>query len=157
MRSYRPEELFDQGGPAHPGAGGAGPQGDRRMGANPHANGGILLRDLRLPDFRDYAIDVPRPGDVMNEDAAHAGQVPPRRDQAQPGPAQLPDLRPGRDRLQPADRRLRGDRTSSGSARSSPSDDHLAPDGRVMEMLSEHQCEGWLEGYLLTGRHGLFN
>ena len=133
------------------------PEGERRMGANPHANGGLLLRDLRLPDFRDYAVDVPQPGRGRGRGHARPGRVPPRRDQAQRGAAQLPRLRPGRDRLEPPGPRCSRSTDQQWMAEIVPTDDHLAPDGRVMEMLSEHQCEGWLEGYLLTGRHGLFS
>ena len=157
MRSYRPEELFDENGRLVPELAELAPRGERRMGANPHANGGILLRDLRLPDFRDYAIDVPEPGKVEGEDTRTLRQVPARRDQAQRRPAQLPHLRARRNGLQPPDRRFRGHRTSSGKPRSCRPTTTSPPTGRVVEMLSEHQCEGWLEGYLLTGRHGLFN
>jgi xylulose-5-phosphate/fructose-6-phosphate phosphoketolase len=156
MRSYRPEELFDEKGRLIAELAALAPSGDRRMGANPVANGGILLRDLRLPDFRDYAIDVPAPGTVMNEDARTLGKF-------------LRDVI-----AHNADRRnfriFGPDETASNRltavldvtakqwmAEVVPTDDHLAPEGRVVEMLSEHQCEGWLEGYLLTGRHGLFN
>jgi xylulose-5-phosphate/fructose-6-phosphate phosphoketolase len=156
MRSYRPEELFDEAGKFIPELAELAPRGERRMGANPHANGGILLRDLWLPDFRDYAIAVPKPGSVMNEDARTLGKF-------------LRDvIKLNQDRR---NFRIFGpDETASNrltavfeatdkqwEAEVIPTDDHLAPEGRVMEMLSEHQCEGWLEGYLLTGRHGIFN
>ena len=132
------------------------PTGDRRMGANPHANGGVLLRDLRLPDFRDYAIDVPAPGQVKGEDTRTCGKF--LRDVIQLNEDQRNFRIFGPDET--ASNRLTAvlDATDKQwEAEVVPTDDHLAPAGRVMEMLSEHQCEGWLEGYLLTGRHGLFN
>jgi xylulose-5-phosphate/fructose-6-phosphate phosphoketolase len=156
LRSYRPQELFDDSGRLLPELAELAPNGDRRMGANPHANGGILLRDLRMPDFREYGRDVPVPGC--------------------PGPGDTHVLGPFlRDviRLNDAQRNFRvfgPDETLSNGLESvfdvttrqweaavEPNDEFLAPTGRVMEILSEHQCEGWLEGYLLTGRHGLFN
>ena len=109
MRSYRPEELFDEGGRLIPELRELAPKGERRMGANPHANGGILLRDLRLPDFRDYAIDVPQPGNIMNEDARTLGKFLRDVIKLNAESTQLPDLRPRRDRLQPPGRRVRGD------------------------------------------------
>ena len=124
------------------------------MSANPHANGGLLLRDLDLPDFRDYAVDVERarPAHERGRRGSSARWLRDvirrtRRSSASSGPTRRP--RTGW-------RRLRGHRPSLGR-RAPPGDDHLAPDGRVMEVLSEHLCQGWLEGYLLTGRHGLFN
>jgi xylulose-5-phosphate/fructose-6-phosphate phosphoketolase len=156
MRSYRPEELFDESGRLIPELRELAPRGVRRMGANPHANGGLLLRDLRLPEFSDYAIDVPRPGNVMGEDARTLGKF--LRDVIKLN-AERRDFRIfGPDET--ASNRLTAvfDATNKqwlgGVVKT---DDHLAPDGRVIEMLSEHQCEGWLEGYLLTGRHGIFN
>ncbi len=154
MRSYRPEELFDESGAPVQEIANLAPRGERRMSANPHANGGALLRDLTLPDFRDYAIDVPKPGAAFSEATRVLG-------------AYLRDVV----RLNPDTFRIMGpDETASNRlsavfeatdrawmADVEPNDDHLAPDGRVMEMLSEHMCQGWLEGYLLTGRHGLFN
>jgi xylulose-5-phosphate/fructose-6-phosphate phosphoketolase len=156
MRSYRPEELFDESGRLIVELRELAPKGERRMGANPHANGGILLRDLRLPEFSDYAIDVPRPGNVMGEDARTLGKF--LRDVVKLN-AERRDFRIfGPDET--ASNRL----TAVFEATNKqwlgavvPSDDHLAPDGRVIEMLSEYQCEGRLEGYLLTGRHGIFN
>jgi xylulose-5-phosphate/fructose-6-phosphate phosphoketolase len=154
MRSYRPEELFDASGAPRPEVTALAPAGERRMSANPHANGGLLLRELELPDFRDYAVDVPAPATTSSEATRVLG-------------AWLRDvMRVNADRF-----RLMGpDETASNrlsavfevtdrvwEARSLAGDDHLAPDGRVMEVLSEHLCQGWLEGYLLTGRHGLFN
>jgi xylulose-5-phosphate/fructose-6-phosphate phosphoketolase len=156
MRSYRPEELFDQDGRLIPDLRELAPEGLRRMGANPYANGGILLRDLRLPDFRLYAIDIPRPGSVMNEDARTLGKF--LRDVIKLNQDQRNFRIFGPDET--ASNRLTAvfDATDKQwDAAVVPTDDHLAPEGRVIEMLSEHQCEGWLEGYLLTGRHGLFN
>ena len=156
MRSYKPAELFDRDGRLMPELAELAPEGDRRMGANPHANGGILLRDLRLPDFRDYAIEVTRPGDVMGEDTRTLGKF--LRDVIKVNEDQRNFRIFGPDET--ASNRLTAvlDATNKQwEAEVIPTDDHLAPSGRVMEMLSEHQCEGWLEGYLLTGRHGLFN
>lgn len=154
MRSYRPEELFDAHGRLKPELADLAPRGERRMGANLHANGGKLLRDLRLPDFRDYKVDVPAPGGVMGESTRTMGIF-------------LRDVMQGNlDNF----RVFGPDETSSNRldalfevtnrtwmAERFDFDDHLAPDGRVMEILSEHACQGWLEGYLLTGRHGLFS
>ncbi len=155
LRSYRPEELFDEAGALRPELAALAPTGTRRMGANPHANGGLLLRDLPLPDFRDYAVEVEKPGsttaeatrvlgaflrDVMARSAAH-------RNFRIMSPDELASNRLGAV-LDATDRAWQAERL--------PSDDHLAPGGRVMEVLSEHTCQGWLEGYLLTGRHGLF-
>jgi xylulose-5-phosphate/fructose-6-phosphate phosphoketolase len=156
MRSYKPEQLFDEDGRLRPELAELAPQGERRMGANPHANGGILLRDLRLPDFCDYAIEVSRPGNVMNEDARTLGKF--LRDVIKLN-AQRRNFRIfGPDET--ASNRLTAVFEATDKqweAEVIATDDHLAPEGRVMEMLSEHQCEGWLEGYLLTGRHGIFN
>jgi xylulose-5-phosphate/fructose-6-phosphate phosphoketolase len=156
MRSYRPEELFDEAGRLIPALRELAPKGDRRMGANPIANGGIRLRDLRLPDFRAYAIDVPRPGNIMNEDARTLGkflrdvitQNAEERNFRIFGPDETASNRLG-SVFEVTNKQWLGEVI--------PTDDHLAPEGRVIEMLSEHQCEGWLEGYLLTGRHGIFN
>jgi xylulose-5-phosphate/fructose-6-phosphate phosphoketolase len=156
LRSYKPEELFDELGRLVPELAELAPKGDRRMGANPHANGGKLLRELRMPDFRDYAVNVPAPT------AAIAGNV------RVLGPFLRHVIRLNAD---PRIFRLFGpDETISNrleavfevtnrqwDAQTIEIDQFLAPEGSVMEMLSEHQCEGWLEGYLLTGRHGLFN
>ena len=156
LRSYRPEELFDEQGRLKPELAELAPKGERRMGANPHANGGLLLRDLIMPDFRNYAINVPSPGSVQAADAHQLGVF--LRDVAK------------LNREQRNFRIFGPDETLSNrlgavfevtnrqwDARTQDNDEFLALDGRVMEMLSEHQCEGWLEGYLLTGRHGLFN
>ena len=156
LRSYRPEELFDEQGRLKPELAELAPKGERRMGANPHANGGILLRDLRMPDFRDYAEDVPSPGVRGVGDTHVLG--PFLRDVAKLNSEQRnfrvfgPDetLSNGLEALFEVTQRQWEGTTV-------PNDEFLAPTGRVMEMLSEHQCEGWLEGYLLTGRHGLFN
>jgi xylulose-5-phosphate/fructose-6-phosphate phosphoketolase len=156
MKSYRPEELFDEGGRLRPELAGLAPEGNRRMGANPHANGGILLRDLRMPDFRRYAVDVPSPGAVDAEATRVMGTF-------------LRDVMKGNAGAR--NFRIFGpDETNSNRlgalfeatdktwvAERLPVDEGLSPDGRVMEVLSEHQCQGWLEGYLLTGRHGLFS
>ena len=156
LRSYRPDELFDEGGRLRTDLQALAPAGQRRMGASAHANGGILLKDLRLPDFSEYAVKVSQPGSVNAEDTRVVG-------------AFLRDVI----RLNEDQRNFRiwgPDETLSNrlgavfevtnrqwQAASQPCDESLAPRGRVMEMLSEHQCQGWLEGYLLTGRHGLLN
>ena len=154
MRSYRPEELFDEQGALRPELAGLAPEGERRMGANPHANGGLLTRPLELPDFRDYAIEVPHPGGTTAESTRVLGAF--LRDVIARNPSTFRVMGPD----ETASNRLAAvfeqtDRTWV--AEELPGDDHLAPDGRVMEILSEHLCQGWLEGYLLTGRHGIFN
>ena len=154
MRTYRPEELFDADGRPLPEVAALAPEGERRMGANPHANGGLLLRDLRLPDFRDYAVDVPAPGARTSEATRVLGGW--LRDVASANPHTFRVFGPD----ETASNRLGAvfevtDR--AWMAETLPTDEHLSPDGRVMEVLSEHLCQGWLEGYLLTGRHGLFN
>ncbi|MBQ1069257.1 MULTISPECIES: phosphoketolase [Micromonospora] len=153
LRSYRPEELFDAtGGPVAEVAD-LPPTGDRRMSANPVANGGRLLRDLELPDFRDYAVDVPKPGEPM---AGATGVLGPWvRDVIARNPETFRLFGPD----EVASNRLGAAFEVTGRAfigAEVPGDDHLSPDGRVMEVLSEHLCQGWLEGYLLTGRHGIF-
>jgi xylulose-5-phosphate/fructose-6-phosphate phosphoketolase len=156
MRSYRPEELFDEQGRLKPELAELAPMGERRMGANPHANGGILLRDLRMPDFRDYAVDVASPGGPGIGDTHVLGRF--LRDVEKLNLEQRnfrvfgPDetLSNGLEALFEVTKR-------QWDAATVANDEFLAPTGRVMEMLSEHQCEGWLEGYLLTGRHGVFN
>jgi xylulose-5-phosphate/fructose-6-phosphate phosphoketolase len=156
LRSYRPEELFDERGGLKPELASLAPSGERRMGANPNANGGVLLRDLRMPDFTDYAVDVPGPGTRGIGDTHVLGRF-------------LRDVL----KLNASQRNFRifgPDETMSNGleavfevanrqwlAETAENDEFLARSGQVMEMLSEHQCEGWLEGYLLTGRHGLFN
>ena len=156
LRSYRPEELFDEQGKLKPELAELAPKGERRMGANPHANGGLLLRDLIMPDFRDYAVKVPSPGAVEASDAHELGVF--LRDVAKLNREQRNFRIFGPDET--LSNRLNAvfevtERQWDG--RTQDNDEFLALDGRVMEMLSEHQCEGWLEGYLLTGRHGLFN
>jgi xylulose-5-phosphate/fructose-6-phosphate phosphoketolase len=156
LRSYRPEELFDQQGRLKPELAALAPSGDRRMGANPNANGGMLLRDLRMPDFTDYAVDVPKRGIAGIGDTHVLGRF--LRDVLKLNAEQRnfrifgPDetMSNGLEAVFEATNRQWLGATAD-------SDEFLARDGRVMEMLSEHQCEGWLEGYLLTGRHGLFN
>jgi xylulose-5-phosphate/fructose-6-phosphate phosphoketolase len=156
MRSYHPEELFDERGALVPELTALPPRGDRRMSANPHTNGGLLLEDLRMPDFRDYAIDVPLPGAVNGEATRVLGQM--LRDvmklNSETGNFRVvgPD--------ETTSNRLDAlfevtDRVSTATIL--PTDDHVSSDGRVMEVLSEHMCQGWLEGYLLTGRHGFFS
>ncbi len=156
LKSYRPEELFDADGKLLDELAELAPRGTRRMGANPHANGGALLQELRLPDFRDYAVDVIEPGAITAESTRVQGQF-------------IRDVL----KLNAETRNFRvfsPDETASNRwnavfevtdrnsmAEILPGDNHVAPDGRVMEMLSEHQCQGWLEGYLLTGRHGFFS
>jgi xylulose-5-phosphate/fructose-6-phosphate phosphoketolase len=156
MKSYKPEELFGADGALKPELAALAPKGNRRMGANPHANGGILLKDLRMPDFRDYALALPKPGVVAAEATRVAGVF-------------LRDVM----KLNQKSRNFRvfgPDETASNRlgalfevtgrtwlAQTIPEDEDLAPDGRVMEILSEHTCQGWLEGYLLTGRHGFFS
>ncbi len=156
MRGYKPEELFDKKGTLIPELAALAPKGNRRMGANPHANGGILLRDLRLPDFRAYAVEIPKPGSVNGEDTRVLGKF--LGDVIKQNADQRNFRVFGPDET--ASNRLFGvlDATNKQwEAEVIESDDHLAPEGRLIEVLSEHQCEGWLEGYLLTGRHGLFN
>ncbi|HEU4439706.1 MAG TPA: phosphoketolase family protein [Methylomirabilota bacterium] len=155
MRSYRPEELFDDGGRFRPELAALAPTGDRRMGANPHANGGRLLRDLDLPDFAEYAVPVPEPARERHESTRQLGKFMRdifRRNAAAANfrlfcPDETNSNRLG-DVFEVENRCL--------LLPSGPDDAHVAPDGRVMEVLSEHCCQGWLEGYLLTGRHGLF-
>jgi xylulose-5-phosphate/fructose-6-phosphate phosphoketolase len=156
MKSYKPAELFDEAGKFRAELAELAPKGDRRMGANPHANGGILLRDLRMPDFREYAVQVPSPGAVEAQDTFVLGGFirdivrlnQDKRNFRVFGPDETLSNR--LDTIFEATNR-------QWEGQIIPIDEFLAPDGRVMEMLSEHQCEGWLEGYLLTGRHGLFN
>jgi xylulose-5-phosphate/fructose-6-phosphate phosphoketolase len=156
LRSYRPQELFDERGRLKPELRSLAPKGERRMGANPVANGGKLLRDLRLPDFADYAVDVANPGIVGIGATVVAGRY--LRDVVTMN-AESRNFRIfGPDET--VSNRLEAVFETTQRQWELPvlaTDDFLAPQGRVMEMLSEHQCEGWLEGYLLTGRHGLFN
>ena len=153
LRSYRPEELFDEAGRLVPELAELAPEGERRMSANPHANGGALLRDLTLPDFRDYAVAVERPGTTSSEAMTALGGF--LRDVVA---ANADNFRLfGPDEV--ASNRLGDVLTVTGRAwmaETVSTDEGLSPDGRVMEILSEHLCQGWLEGYLLTGRHGVF-
>jgi xylulose-5-phosphate/fructose-6-phosphate phosphoketolase len=157
MRSYRPEELFDEAGRLLPDLAGLAPEGERRMGANPHANGGLLLRDLRMPDFRVHAVAVPSPGAVTAQDTLVLGGF--LRDVAALNAAQRNFRIFGPDETLSNLLGAVFEVTSrQWDARTQADDEFLAPAGRVLDsMLSEHQSEGWLEGYLLTGRHGLFN
>jgi len=156
MKSYRPEELFDAAGTLEPELAELAPRGERRMSANPHANGGLLLKDLRLPDYRQYAVHVPSPGATTAEATRVQGTF--LRDvmkfnlDSQNFRVFSPDENNSnrwQNILEVTNRCFMADIY--------PEDDHLSPDGRVMEVLSEHQCQGWLEGYLLTGRHGFFS
>jgi xylulose-5-phosphate/fructose-6-phosphate phosphoketolase len=154
LRSYRAEELFDADGTLIPELAALAPDGERRMSASPHANGGELLRDLDLPDFRDYAVPVAKPGDQLSEATRVLGDW--LRDVIKANPSNFRLFGPD----ETASNRLQDvfevtNRAFDGQI--IDGDDHLAPDGRVMEVLSEHMCQGWLEGYLLTGRHGMFN
>ncbi|MEO7963106.1 MAG: phosphoketolase family protein, partial [Gemmatimonadaceae bacterium] len=156
MRSYKPDELFDANGALIAELAALAPTGHRRMGANPHANGGLLLRDLKMPDFRNYAVSVPKPGTVVAEATRVMGKL--LRDVITLNREGHNFRVVGPDET--ASNRLTAlfevtDRVST--AEILKTDDHIAPDGRVMEVLSEHLCQGWLEGYLLTGRHGLFS
>jgi xylulose-5-phosphate/fructose-6-phosphate phosphoketolase len=156
MKSYKPEELFDENGQLLPELARLAPQGKRRMGANPHANGGLLLRDLRLPDYRSYAVKVPKPGTVVAEATRVMGTF--LRDVMKLNADQRNFRVFGPDET--ASNRLGGVlevTPRTWMAERLPEDDHLGPEGRVMEILSETTCQGWLEGYLLTGRHGLFS
>jgi xylulose-5-phosphate/fructose-6-phosphate phosphoketolase len=156
LRSYRAEELFDDNGRFRDELRALAPSGARRMGANPHANGGLLLRDLHVPDFRSYAVAVPRPGSVDAEDTRVLGTF--LRDVARKNEAERNFRIFGPDET--LSNRLNAvfEATSrQWEASLQPNDEFLAREGRVLEVLSEHQCQGWLEGYLLTGRHGVFN
>lgn len=156
MKSYKPEELFTEEGALKAELQELAPEGIRRMGDNPHANGGLLLQKLRMPDFQDYAIDVPEPGSVIAEApkpmARFLRDIMQRNAKAANfrvfGPDETASNRLG-DLFDETNRVWMGEML--------PEDEHLSPDGRVMEILSEHTCQGWLEGYLLTGRHGFFS
>ena len=156
LKSYRPDELFDETGKLIAGVAELAPKGDRRMGANPHANGGLLMRELELPDFLAYAVKLPAPGGAMDESTRPLGEF--LRDVMKANAANANFRVFGPDET--ASNRLTAvfeasDRAFTGEILDS--DEHLSPDGRVMEVLSEHLCQGWLEGYLLTGRHGFFS
>jgi xylulose-5-phosphate/fructose-6-phosphate phosphoketolase len=154
LRSYRPDELFDEAGGFRSELAELAPRGDRRMSAIPHANGGLLLTDLHLPDFRRFAVKVDRPGGTSAEATRVLGDM--LRDVIRANPSTFRLFGPD----ETASNRLQAvfeTTDKAWAAEMLPVDEHLAPDGRVMEILSEHTCQGWLEGYLLTGRHGLFN
>ena len=154
MRSYRPEELFDDSGRFRAELAALAPEGNLRMGMIPHSNGGLLLKDLDLPDFRDYAVAVARPGGVDAESTRVLGGF--LRDVMKRNVSNFRLMGPDETSSNRLDAVFEvTDRVST--ARILDTDEHVAPDGRVMEILSEHMCEGWLEGYLLTGRHGLFS
>lgn len=154
MRSYRPEELFDENGRLRPELQELAPKGEKRMGATPYANGGLLTRELKMPDFRRYAVDVPHPGTLEAEATKVLGQF--LRDVMKLNPHNFRLFGPD----ETASNRLDAVFEASDRTWVAPIydyDEHLSPDGRVMEILSEHVCQGWLEGYLLTGRHGFFS
>jgi xylulose-5-phosphate/fructose-6-phosphate phosphoketolase len=156
MRSYKPEELFDQHGELIPELADLAPRSTRRMGMNPHANGGLLLKDLALPDFRSYAVEVPGPGVVVEESTRILGRF--LRDILKENESNQNFRIMGPDET--ASNRLNAVFEVTGRmsmAEILPSDEDVSATGRVMEVLSEHMCEGWLEGYLLTGRHGFFS
>jgi xylulose-5-phosphate/fructose-6-phosphate phosphoketolase len=154
LRSYRPDELFDEKGAVVREIAELPPRGPRRMSANPHANGGELLRDLRLPDFRGYAVRVDNPGTGASEATRVLGEY--LRDVVRMNPDNFRIMGPDETESNRLGAVLEAT-NRAWDAETVAGDNHLAPDGRVMEVLSEHMCEGWLEGYLLTGRHGLFN
>jgi xylulose-5-phosphate/fructose-6-phosphate phosphoketolase len=156
MKSYKPEELFDTQGKLKPELAELAPKGTRRMGANPHANGGLLLKPLQMPDFRDYAVEIPKPGTVQAEATRVMGHFLRDVMKLNLDSKNFRVMSPDENNsnrwnaiLEVTHRAWVGDTL--------PEDDHLAPNGRVMEILSEHTCIGWLEGYLLTGRHGFFS
>ena len=154
LKSYHPDQLFDENGTLVPELKGLPPKSYRRMSANPHANGGLLLQDLVLPDFRNYAVEVARPGTTFAEATKVLGSY--LRDVTRNNAKRFRIFGPD----ETSSNRLQNVfevTNSQWEGETLPTDDHLAPEGRVMEMLSEHQCQGWLEGYLLTGRHGIFN
>jgi len=154
MRSYRPQELFDRNGRLAAKLAALAPSGARRLGANPHANGGLLLRDLSLPDFRKHAVAVPRHGAVDAEATRVMGRF--LRDALKANGSSFRIFGPDETASNRWDAVFEVDDRCL-VARASPDDENVSPEGRVMEVLSEHLCEGWLEGYLLTGRHGFFN
>lgn len=154
MRSYQPEELFDKHGRLIAELTELAPKGERRMGANPHANGGILMRDLRLPDFRKYAVEVQKPGSVEAEATRVQGQF--LRDVLKLNDNNFRIFGPDETASNRWNAVFEVDKRCS-TAEVLETDEFISPNGRVMEVLSEHLCQGWLEGYLLTGRHGFFN
>src|SRR5690606_19286460 len=156
LTSYRPDELFTEDGALRQEIRDLAPEGTARMSANPVTNGGVVLQDLRLPDYREYAVEVPEPGASINEATRVLGAW--LRDVARDNPDNFRIFGPD----ETASNRLQDvyevtDKQWNAQYLPTDTDDHLAPSGRVMEMLSEHQCQGWLEGYLLTGRHGLMS
>ena len=156
MKSYRPEELFDADGKLIAELAGLPPKGERRMSANPHANGGLLLKDLMLPEFADYKVEVPKPGAVTAEATRVLGRFLRDVMKLNMGAANFRVVGPD----ETASNRLDALFEVTGRVTTEkilPTDEHESPDGRVMEVLSEHMCQGWLEGYLLTGRHGFFS
>lgn len=156
MKSYKPEELFDENGTFVAELAELAPTGDRRMGANPHANGGLLLKDLRMPDFRDYAVEITKPGTHIAEATRVTGRFLRDVMRLNADTRNFRIMGPDETASNRIDAVLEAtDRTWN--AEILPEDEHLSPDGRVMEVLSENMCQGWLEGYLLTGRHGFFS
>jgi xylulose-5-phosphate/fructose-6-phosphate phosphoketolase len=156
MKSYRPEELFDDTGTPQQEFLQLAPKGQRRMGSNPNANGGLLLEDLRMPDFQSYAVTVPQPGAIEAESTKVLGAMLRDIFKLNSDAANFRVFGPDEtasNRLDP----VFSVTTRESAAEVFPFDDHVSPDGRVMEVLSEHMCQGWLEGYLLTGRHGFFS
>jgi xylulose-5-phosphate/fructose-6-phosphate phosphoketolase len=156
MKSYRPGELFDSGGTLIPELQELPPKGKRRMSDNPHTNGGLLLRDLKMPDFSGYAVAVPKPGTVVAEATRQMGKMLRDVMELNAGAANFRVVGPDETASNRLDALFEATGRTS-TARILPNDDHVSPDGRVMEVLSEHMCQGWLEGYLLTGRHGFFS
>ena len=155
LRSYKPEELFTSEGKLVPEVAALAPKGKRRMGANPHANGGLLLRDLKLPDFRDYELNVPSPGAVDAQDMLELGAFV--RDVVKMNPDNFRVFGPD-ETMSNRLGKVFEVTTRNWNSETIEGDEYLGADGRIMDsMLSEHACEGWLEGYLLTGRHGFFN
>jgi xylulose-5-phosphate/fructose-6-phosphate phosphoketolase len=156
MKSYRPEELFDESGALIPELQELAPKGTRRMGDNPHANGGLLLRDLKMPDFTAYAVEVLKPGTAVAEATRVMGRM--LRDvlKLNAGAANFRVVGPDETASNRLDALFEVTNRES-TAEIIPGDDHVSPDGRVLEVLSENMCQGWLEGYLLTGRHGFFS
>ncbi|HXB94990.1 MAG TPA: phosphoketolase family protein, partial [Puia sp.] len=156
MRSYRPEELFDENGALRPELAGLAPTGERRMGANPNANGGLLLKDLRMPDFRQYAVKMKGHGETSASDTGVLGEFLAEVIRLNQDHRNFRIFGPDETLSNKLDAVFKAT-NRQWEAETFDEDQYLARDGRVMEVLSEHQCEGWLEGYLLTGRHGVFN
>jgi len=157
MRSYRPQELFDAKGALLPEIAAIAPEGERRMGANPHANGGLLLKELFLPDFRGYAVKMEGHGAVKAADTLVLGGFLAEVVRMNEEQRHFRIFGPDETLSNRLDQVFKATNRQWELPVVEPNDQYLAPDGRVIEMLSEHQCEGWLEGYLLTGRHGIFN